>query len=363
MIKDPRQIITPFAFAVHPSLLGLPLATPKRHLAAFLIDLVIASVLTGLGNVFLALGVTIIFFWIAIRTRGKNIFHNMLRYIMATSLSIFVFAIALGIIEGMDPNDNDTTKLDEAIIANSENIDWLSFGQQMAAIDYTNEEAMEDGIMEVVTDLGLVDTSNSEYTSFLEEMPTDLSNQLQVLIAAIQRSDTVHTDSLRAALALILAKPELAELEHETDRLVEWNDNLKEENEELTDQIDHPSFYKTIKNWFSFMGLSLGWIGIYFITTIAFFRGQTLGKRFLKIRVIRLNNKPIGLFFAFERFGGYAAGLATGLLGFFQIFWDANRQAIHDKIAGTVVIDLRDSKIRKTESYRNEILEQENLLS
>jgi uncharacterized RDD family membrane protein YckC len=110
------------------------------------------------------------------------------------------------------------------------------------------------------------------------------------------------------------------------------------------------------------LGLSIGWIGIYFIATIAYFQGQTLGKRLLKIRVIRLNNKPIGLFFAFERFGGYAAGFATGLIGFFQMFWDANRHAIHDKIAGTIVVDLRESKMQATAELREEILERENLL-
>ena len=41
---------------------------------------------------------------------------------------------------------------------------------------------------------------------------------------------------------------------------------------------------------------------------------------------------------SFSRFGGYAAGLATGLLGFLQILWDPNRQGIQDQIAGTVVI-------------------------
>jgi hypothetical protein len=44
------------------------------------------------------------------------------------------------------------------------------------------------------------------------------------------------------------------------------------------------------------------------------------------------------LWSAFERFGGYAAGLLTGLLGFAQVYWDRNRQAIHDKITETVVI-------------------------
>jgi uncharacterized RDD family membrane protein YckC len=67
-------------------------------------------------------------------------------------------------------------------------------------------------------------------------------------------------------------------------------------------------------------------------------RGQTPGKRLLGIRVVRLNGKPITWWASFERFGGYAAGLATGLLGFLQIFWDRNRQAIHDKIMETVVV-------------------------
>ena len=40
---------------------------------------------------------------------------------------------------------------------------------------------------------------------------------------------------------------------------------------------------------------------------------------------------------SFERFGGYAASLSTGLLGFLQILWDRNRQGLHDKAAGSLV--------------------------
>lgn len=56
------------------------------------------------------------------------------------------------------------------------------------------------------------------------------------------------------------------------------------------------------------------------------------------IRIIRLDGQQIGWWAAFERFGGYAAGVATGLLGFAQISWDRNRQAVQDKISETVVI-------------------------
>ncbi len=88
------------------------------------------------------------------------------------------------------------------------------------------------------------------------------------------------------------------------------------------------------------LGLGLGWSGLYFTAFLALWRGQTPGKRLLGIRVLRLNGRPITWWAAFERFGGYAAGPATGLLGFLQIYWDRNRQAIHDKISETVVVQL-----------------------
>ena len=363
MIKDPRQIVTPFAFEVHPDLLGLPLATPKRRLAAILLDLIIASILTSLGNMVLALGVAVLFFWIAVRTRGSNTFYNFLRFSGAGLASILVFGLALGIIEGMDPADENISKLDEKMqVKTAQDVDWAQFGKAMASMDYTDEDALERDMEKIVVDMGLVDTSTSKKTIDYS-LPDTLPAQLTAFISAIESRDSVRVDSLREVLAPIVAKVELDELENDYDRLDNLNDKLADENDELTEQVNNPSLFRTLKTWFSYMGLSLGWIGIYFIATNAFFRGQTLGKRFLKLRVVRLNNKPLGLYFAFERFGGYAAGLATGLLGFFQMFWDANRQAIHDKIAGTVVVDLRPSKMNKTEALRREILQEENLLA
>jgi hypothetical protein len=68
------------------------------------------------------------------------------------------------------------------------------------------------------------------------------------------------------------------------------------------------------------------------------FRGQTPGKKLFGIRVLRLDGEPMTLWASFERFGGYAAGLFTGLMGYMQVYWDRNRQAIQDKISETVVI-------------------------
>jgi uncharacterized RDD family membrane protein YckC len=78
--------------------------------------------------------------------------------------------------------------------------------------------------------------------------------------------------------------------------------------------------------------------------------GQTLGKRLLGIRVRRLDGQPLNWWVAFERAGGYAAGFATGLLGFAQVYWDANRQCIHDRIVGTVVVRDGAPRVRNWES-------------
>jgi len=86
------------------------------------------------------------------------------------------------------------------------------------------------------------------------------------------------------------------------------------------------------------IGFGLGWWTMYFAILMPLMKGQTPGKKALGIRVIRLDGQRVTWWHAFERAGGYAAGFATGLLGFLQIYWDPNRQATHDKIAGTVVI-------------------------
>jgi len=89
------------------------------------------------------------------------------------------------------------------------------------------------------------------------------------------------------------------------------------------------------------LGLGLGWAAFYFTVFSAWWRGQTPAKKLLGIRVIKLDGAYMSLWESFGRYGGYGAGLATGLLGFLQIFWDPNRQAIQDKISETLVITQR----------------------
>jgi hypothetical protein len=92
------------------------------------------------------------------------------------------------------------------------------------------------------------------------------------------------------------------------------------------------------------VGIGIGWGALYFTAFTTLWKGYTPGKRLLGIRVIQLDGRPVGWWSSIERFGGYAASLATGLLGFAQITWDPNRQGMHDKISQTVVVQQRGRK-------------------
>jgi len=97
----------------------------------------------------------------------------------------------------------------------------------------------------------------------------------------------------------------------------------------------------TMLHWADELGLGFGWAIVYFSLVPMWLPGQTLGKKLLKVKVVSLTGAPLTILSCFSRYGGYAAGAATGLFGFAQVYWDPNRQAIQDKIAHTVVLDLR----------------------
>lgn len=125
-----------------------------------------------------------------------------------------------------------------------------------------------------------------------------------------------------------------ARLERQSARLEE---DLQESRDEL-EAATSRGVFRRLLDLADDLGFGFGWAALYMTVVLAWWNGQTVGKRVTGIRVVRLDGGPITWWVAFERVGGYAAGVATGLLGFAQIGWDANRQAIHDRIVGTVVV-------------------------
>jgi len=310
--KDPKDMITPHAFRLAPELLGVPLASPRKRIWAILLDLIFIYTIAELLGTFVGILIAIIVYKFIRKQKAESKFGRFMRFTGASLAGIMIFAFTVSTSEEL------IDKL-ETYFNNTEDITVN-----------INDEAPVQSIL------------NPE-----EDIPAhkvDTLKSLNAFIAAKQNSDLALQDSLKPVLEEIFASTDTQELKEKNEDLRETIATLKEENNELDNSISKAGFLSFLKNTIDALGLSLGWFGLYFIAANVFWKGQTPGKKIMKIQVIRLNAKPINLWFSFERFGGYAAGLTTGLIGFFQIYWDKNRQAIHDKIAGTVVIDLAKPK-------------------
>jgi uncharacterized RDD family membrane protein YckC len=79
---------------------------------------------------------------------------------------------------------------------------------------------------------------------------------------------------------------------------------------------------------------------IYFSCSFYFFKGQSLGKYFLRLKVLSLYHEHLGLWHCIERSLGYFASALEFGFGFIQAFWNPNRMTLHDKIGETFVIQL-----------------------
>jgi len=79
---------------------------------------------------------------------------------------------------------------------------------------------------------------------------------------------------------------------------------------------------------------------LYFAISIYFWKGLTIGKYLLKIKVHSLYHEQLGLWHCIERSLGYFASALEFGFGFIQAYWNPNRMALHDKIGETIVIKL-----------------------
>jgi len=77
-----------------------------------------------------------------------------------------------------------------------------------------------------------------------------------------------------------------------------------------------------------------------------FLNGQTPGKWVARTRAVSLTSERMGLWQSVERALGYGAALLELGLGFVQYFWDRNRMCAQDRLAETIVVDVRKRATR-----------------
>lgn len=367
--QDPREIITPDAFSVSRDLLGLPLAHPWRRLAAILIDLVLISLLANARAVVFALAGGAFLFWVAFRGRKAGLGSKVARATIGCGGALVVFVAVLAI-WGTIFLDEDTVLFQtqgeggEAVpVTLGTAADFVSV---LSAEDTAQAEEAADRIVRRLEEQGV---DREQMREILEDVEDDgdgaalraieraigaagtsqdaetLDLSLDSLLAAYEAAraagDTLAERSAAPVLGRRLAQEDWAASEREIRRLEEQNENLAGELAATEHELDaerNRGPIATIIGFLDELGLGIGWSGLYFTFLTAFFRGRTPGKRALGIRVLRLDGAPLSYWVAFERFGGYAASLFTGMEGFLRILWDRNRQCLQDKLAETVVI-------------------------
>lgn len=372
---DPRSIITPDSFGVAQELLGLPLASPSRRAAAMAIDLLAVALLTQAGGVFFGiLAAAALWRASAASTTKTGYVRTGVRGLLRGAAALVVFVVVLNGVDAIgnrmtdDDQDGGTISLcgsQDITLALSD----LGNIPMFIALEEADDPAMaEEAAARVTAWLREKRLNDDELRTTLDCLRNDTESEygrtaLGAQIALLGVDDSVRTAALGTATSpdsallayasarvrgdttLVHALDSLALAtvagERVTD-LEEDYDELRAENAELRMRIERFGWTDRVRSIVTEdLGLGFGWMALYFTALLALFRGQTLGKRLLGVRVIRLDARPLSWWISFERFGGYAASLSTGLLGFVQILWDRNRQGLHDKAVETVVIRIQ----------------------
>ena len=345
---DPRDTVTAYAFEVDQALMGQELATPKRRLAALLIDLLLASLLAALGGVLVGFAVAYIFFRVATRRQVQHPLKRWARGALTLMGALVLYITVVAVLGGgwsvpftgdeADESSEPPSEIASERQAASDSV-LQAVGQQLAQEGINLSDANLSGVPAPLVDL-LKDVMRSP-----SERPADerarVVSLLRAYSDALAEQDSARADSLRPEVVTAVAGPQLRRVRQSLDAAENRADDLEDENEDLRERVESPSLWRLIRSTANDFGLRVGWVGVYFTLFLAWWDGLTPGKRLFGMRVVRLDGSPLTLWLSFERFGGYAAGIATGLLGFAQIFWDPNRQAIHDRIAHTVVVRTR----------------------
>lgn len=95
----------------------------------------------------------------------------------------------------------------------------------------------------------------------------------------------------------------------------------------------------TVADFFQYVGYGLVIAVIFANWVYGYVRyGQSFGKRFIGLRLVRVDGQPITYKTAAIRLFGYALSLLVFGLGFLWMLWDDRQRGWHDRLARTLVV-------------------------
>ncbi len=367
---DPRSIVTPYAFAVHPDLLGRPLATPWQRLGAIVVDLIVIGFISQIGIAPLAIGSTVLLFWLALRKPGREVFGKVFR-IAVGCLGFLVLTVTVLVVLWVRYGDGVQDIAREMGAAPGAEAEGDAGGGQVGIRDIaqgfqrvaalqgavTEQEAqvLMNELVSAAFDAGLSRSQirdllagllpeDAPWISAADDMVAEAILALSLGQAGAPEDPTVEVGG-GAGEPMAVPAPAAADSIDRLNRAIQLAQEdrddarsaLERTQRALEAEQDHGAF-SWLWGLIDDLGIGSLWGGLYLTITHAWWKGSSLGKKLFRIRVVMIDKRPLNWWLSFERVGGYAAGFATGLLGFAQIFWDPNRQAIHDKVSETVVV-------------------------
>lgn len=304
--REPR-LVTAEPLSVAPALLGRVLATPGRRAMALGIDLVVLALIANLGRWGLAAALLLLAWQVALALAAEGARPLVARGVAAV---LVLGALLLIWAELRPPSEAGWAR--EARNAERQAEALLDEPARAAAKAEDASEAVGRAVREGGGDDAAAERAAQAVANALRM--AGRADAQDAPASAAAGTPITREAELEAALA------ELRRLRQE-HRPPRWADHLDANVRELAK--------------------GFGWGIVYFSLLPAFWQGRTLGKAMLGLRIAELGGRRLTPLRALKRYGGYVAGLATGGLGFAQMLWDPNRQALHDKAAHTVVLDDR----------------------
>ena len=370
--EETRKILTPFAFEIDKSLFGIPLASPTKRALAVGLDLFFIALLTETPGEILALVIAITLYRLGSKKKVLKLGRQKgkIRRKALRILAVFIFfVILLQVLPSIfNPSSVEPVILPaetvnraapdltttEAIafsalsgtilltVSDSECLVLTCWKDELSPLIKPfaslnlQESLLESGIEEIVEATELEKTQRTQLIAHLTDVYFQTFQQKTSEKDTVNNSDFVKHKSVEETannLVRPIASEALKAIENKKDKRPVY------------------SIIELFKGLIEDLGLGFGWAAFYFTVFTALWHGQTPGKKALGIRVLQLDGTPLSMWDSFGRYGGYGAGLATGLLGFIQVFWNPNRQAIQDQISATVVIDDRKVNIKTGKKY------------